>query len=144
MYYQECLSEYQTGTTLIRLLLEAVWSGFALLVYVFFSRQRVFEIFEILSWILKDTNVEEYITTTCWKKENIRVNVLKFWTIFFVQKCRYQGWNSQKTCQNCKQARPWLDCLRSSLIWFFAVCQGISMQTTSVQNFRTFIETGVR
>ena len=73
---------------------------------------------------------------------DVTVNVLKFWTLFtfcFKENVGYQGWNSQNTCQNSKQGRPWSDCfLRSSLIWVCTVCPGPFWLADRVWNFRTF------
>ena len=51
------------------------------------------------------------------------VNVLKFRTVLFLfsNKMGFQGWNSQNSCQNCKQFRLDLHCLSK-----------LFLQTTSI------------
>ena len=52
--------------------------------------------------------------------------ILNFSLSVFKENMGYQGWSSQKDCQNSKQGRPWSDCFfRSSLIWVCAVCLGL-------------------
>ena len=49
-----------------------------------------------------------------------------FLFLFSTKIVGYHGWNSQNTCQHCKQGRSWSDCFfRSSLIWVCTVCPGI-------------------
>ena len=82
-------------------------------------------------FFLQKMNVLKWIMVNFFKISNIFLSVLKYYNV------DYWGWNSQNSCQNSKQGRPWSDCFfRRTLVWV-CTCLFDLILYIAVNNFST-------